>query len=310
MSGHDDAWSERRKQWLHYLDGVVQAVGAGRSIPLGPSVHPLIAPPAPPNGRKAAAKIVFCAPHPDDESISGALALRAHLDSGAEVTNVAITLGSDASQRARRLRELECACRALDFKLVVPFAPSGFDRVQMENWKDEPKEWSVKVEALRQIFDHENPDAVLVPHAQDFNTTHVATHSLVIEALGAHIEKQDRGPVLLIETEFWHQIERPNLMLGLAPELVAWQLVAIGEHGEEMARNPYHLLHPCRLMDNVRRGSEVVGGQGGPARHFTFAELYNVAFMERHEVRPAKPGGCIIDPATQLELRWLASQFR
>jgi N-acetylglucosamine malate deacetylase 1 len=308
MPDRERAWNERREQWLRYLNAVVQAVDSGRSVPLGPSASPLTPPAV--AAAQAAARVIFCAPHPDDESLSGALALRLRLDSGAEVTNVAVTLGRDLAQRARRLRELECACQALDFKLVVPFPPSGFDDVTVPNRDNRPEQWSAKVTALRQIFDRERPDAVFAPHAHDFNTTHVGTHALVIEALGSHIEKQNRRPVLVIETEFWHQIERPNLMLGLTPELVARQLVAIGEHGQEMARNPYHLLHPCRLMDNVRRGSEVVGGQGAAARDFTFAELYNVMFMDKSGVRPAKQGGCIIDPAAQLNLGWLASQFR
>jgi hypothetical protein len=30
------------------------------------------------------------------------------------------------------------------------------------------------------------------------------------------------------------------------------------------------------MMDNVRRGAELVGGQGGPAPSFTFATLYRL----------------------------------
>jgi N-acetylglucosamine malate deacetylase 1 len=253
--------------------------------------------------------VVYCAPHPDDECLSGALAFRLRADSGAKVTNVAVTLGSDKEQRPRRLRELEFACRAAGFELVVPQHPSGLDHVTELNREEKPAEWSAKVAALREIFDRENPDAVLTPHVHDFNTTHVGTHWLVVDALAEHLGRQKREPVLLIETEFWHQIEKPNLMLGLAPEFVAAQLVAIAEHGREMTRNPYHLLHPCRLMDNVRRGSEVVGGQGAAARDFTFAEIYNLVFARGREIIPAKPGGCIIEPSAKIDLRWLKSQF-
>jgi LmbE family N-acetylglucosaminyl deacetylase len=307
MPDQNDVWNQRRDQWLQYLGEVKQAVDSGKRIPLGPSSSPLTAPPVTRTG--SAAKVVYCAPHPDDECLSGALALRLRLDSGAKVTNVAITLGSNKELRARRLRELEFACRAAGFDLIVPQHPSGFDNITESNRTEKPGEWSAKVATLRQIFDRENPDAILTPHAQDFNSTHLGTHWLVIDALGEHLERNRREPVLLIETEFWHQIERPNLMLGLAPEFVAGQLVAIAEHGGEMARNPYHLLHPCRLMDNVRRGSEVVGGQGAAARDFTFAEIYNVAFMKGREIIPAKPGGAIIEPTARLDLEWLKSQF-
>jgi N-acetylglucosamine malate deacetylase 1 len=255
------------------------------------------------------AKVVYCAPHPDDECLSGALAFRLRIDSGAAVTNVAITLGSSRQQRARRLHEVECACQAAGFDLVVPQHPSGFDDVIESNRKEMPREWSKKVDILCEIFNRESPDVVLTPHVHDFNSTHVGTHYLVVDALGQHLERHNREPVLFIETEFWHQIERPNLMLGLTAELVAAQLVAITEHGGEMTRNPYHLLHPGRLMDNVRRGSEVVGGQGAAARDFTFAEIYNVAFMKGRQLLPAKPGGRIIEPAAKIDLQWLRSQF-
>jgi N-acetylglucosamine malate deacetylase 1 len=307
MTGQTDEWSRRRERWLQYLNGVIRAVDSGKTIPLGPSSAPLSPPPV--ALPISAGKVVYCAPHPDDECLSGALAFRLRNDSAAKVTNVAITLGSDKEQRPRRLREVEFACRAAGFELVVPQPPSGFDEVTELNRKEKPAEWSSKVTALRDIFDRENPDAVLTPHADDFNTTHLGTHWLVFDALAQHLERNKREPVVFIETEFWHQIERPNLMLGLAPELVAGQLVAIAEHGGEMARNPYHLLHPCRLMDNVRRGSEVVGGQGAAARDFIFAEIYNVAFMKGREILPAKAGGCIIEPNVRIDLQWLKAQF-
>jgi len=307
-SASQEIWKDHYEKWLHYLHHVASAVAAGKEIPLGPSA-PSPTPPAADAHTRSQAKVVYCAPHPDDEAISGALALRLRLDSGAQVTNIAITLGSDKSQRPRRLRELESACQALGFNLIVPQHPHGFEQVTESNRNQHPDEWAAKVEVLREIFDRETPDVVMAPHVQDFNTAHVGTHLLVVEALGGHLERSGRGPVLFVQAEFWHQIERPNLMVGLTPELVAAQLVGISEHGDEMRRNPYHLLHPCRLMDNVRRGSEVVGGQGAAAQPFTFAELYHVVFMKGREIVPPRPGGCIISPTQKIDVVWLKSQF-
>lgn len=306
LAAHE-VWNDHYQKWLQHLHSAIRMIESAKEIPLGPSAVALQAPwpPARPDG----ARVIYCAPHPDDESLSGALALRLRADSGARATNVAMTLGSDETQWERRLREIESACPALGFGLIVPRRPSAFQGVNEASRKEHPEEWAAKVETLREIFDGEKPDVVFAPHAEDFNSTHVGTHHLVVEALAAHLERSGRGPVLLIETEIWHQIERPNLMVGLTPELVAAQLVAIAEHGDEMRRNPYHLLHVCRLMDNVRRGSEVVGGQGAAAQSFPLAEIYNVAFVSAKGRLPARPGGRIITPTQKVDLAWLKSQF-
>lgn len=302
-----EIWNDHYEKWIHHLNSVIEIIDSGKKIPLGPSA---VAPQAPwPPVRPDGPRVVYCAPHPDDESLSGGLALRLRAECGARVTNVAITLGSDQSQWARRVREIESACPALGFGLVIPRRPAAFQGVNEQTRAQHPDEWRAKVDTLREIFDREQPDVVFAPHAQDFNSSHVGTHHLVVDALGVHLEHRGGGPLILVETEIWHQIERPNLMVGLTPELVAAQLVAIAEHGDEMRRNPYHLLHVCRLMDNVRRGSEVVGGQGAAAQAFPLAEIYNVAFVSAKGRVPAQAGGRMITPTQKIGLGWMQSQF-
>ncbi len=299
-------WKSRYERWLGYLFRLSECVEAGREIPVGPSP----AKPRRPNERPAhGTSVVYCAPHPDDEAISGALALRLRQDSGARITDVAVTLGSDKAERPRRMRELESACSALGFDLVVPRRPSSFDHVNLAARSEQPEEWQAKVLELAEIFHRLAPEAVFLPHAHDFNTTHVGTHALVVDAIGTWLEASGHGPVLLFETEIWGPIERPNLMVGLSIEFVAAQLVGISEHGGEVKRNPYHLLHPFRLMDNVRRGSEVVGGQGSPAVPFKFAELYHAVWMKGAERVPARPGGSILRPDEKIDLDLLRARF-
>jgi N-acetylglucosamine malate deacetylase 1 len=303
-------WETRYGRWREYVEGVVRAYERGREIPLGPSAQLLslpvsLAPPA--RGFKA----VFCAPHPDDETLSGALAIRWRLETGAQVINCAVTLGSDPGQRERRRRELEAACRVLGFELeILPTTAgaTGLEDVSPAARRAHPEAWTEKVKTLAEFFDRVRPDVVLAPHAEDFNTTHLGTRQLVGEALGAHLQR--RGGLLpLIETEYWHPLAAPNLMLGLTAELVALQLMAAAEHGGEVARNPYHLRQPARLMDNVRRGSEVVGGQGGAALPFVFAELYRVSFMRGREVLAPCPGGRSVAPRERFGLEELLAQF-
>lgn len=302
------AWNERYFEWLRYVTEVAKIYESGRVLPVGPSQIPLVPPTRAPSGA-APARVIICSPHPDDESLVGALALCLELESGARVANCAITLGSDLSQRPRRLREVESACRALGFDLIVPMQRSGFDKVTLENRQNHPEEWTAKVKALAEIFDREKPDAVFAPHAEDFNTAHIGTHFLVAEALAAHVEGGRRGAVPLIETEFWHQLSAPNLMVGVTSELAAMMLMATAEHGGEVSRNPYHLRHPARLMDNVRRGSEVVGGQGAAAQDFLFAELYRVTFVRGSQILQPQVRGRIVPPASKINVAWIIEQF-
>ncbi len=304
MKASED-WEGRYAAWREYVEGVVRAVERGREIPSGalPPAPATFAPPA--RGFKA----VFCAPHPDDESLSGALALRWRLEAGAQVINCAVTLGSDRARRSRRRGELQAACRVLGFELEILSGPEGLESVNPRTRREQPEAWKEKVRIAEEFFDRVRPDAVLAPHGDDFNSTHLGTHALVVEALGAHLER--RGGLLpLIETEFWHPLSDPNLMLGLAPELVALQLMAAAEHAGEMERNPFHLRQPARLMDNARRGSEVVGGQGGAGAPFLFAELYRVRFLRGRDLVAARPGNHAIAPGEPCGLPELLERFR
>ncbi len=300
-------------EWLSYVQRVTQAVDSGRGIALGPSATPpvprLIA-----EKKAEGPKVLYCSPHPDDESLGGAFALRLRMESGAQVTNLAITLGSDLMQRDRRRRELVSACQVLGFKLIIPPEPStgkedGFDHITLPSRREHPQAWAARVGVLAGIFAHERPEAIFMPHSDDFNDTHIGTHYLAFDALDEYLSSNPRASVLLIETEFWHEMADPNLMVGITAEQAAIQMTAATEHGGEMSRMPYHLLHPCRMMNNVRRGSEVVGGQGAGVQPFTFAELHRVSFRHGHE-RVEKPAaGRILPPAETATLDWLRHEF-
>lgn len=303
------AWKRRHESWLQYINEAVRVLNSGKGIPLGPSATALEPPPTPePTGRTW--QIVLCAPHPDDEALIGALPVRLRQECGARVSNCAITFGSNLSQRARRLRELESACRVLGFQLVIPRPPLGFDNVSVQTRTERPQEWAEKVQTLSQCFETLQPDVVLAPHAEDWNKAHVGTHYLAVDALGEYLGRIPRGPIPFIETEFWHENSQANLMVGVSPEDEAILVMGTAEHGGEVSRNPYHLRHPSRMIENVRLGAETVGGQGGDAPDFPFAELYRVTFMKRKEQIAARPGGRIIRPGDKIDLEELLKGFR
>ncbi len=311
MSDHPaGGWAARHARWLEYVVESVKAMERGSDIPIGPSseaLNPELRPGA------DAPKIIICSPHPDDEALIGAMPLRLRVEHGASIVNCAITLGSNVGQKQRRQRELESACRVLGFRLLIPktdSGPLGFDHVNQDTRQNRGEEWAAKVEILAEIFGREKPDAVFAPHAEDFNTTHIGTHFLAAEALAAYLKKSGREPLPIFETEFWHQMFAPNLMFGVSAETVATQLMATAEHGGEVSRNPYHLRFPGRMIDNVRRGSEVVGGQGGPARAFPFAELYNVNFATREGITRSRAAGLTIGPEEKIDLKSIVAHFK
>ena len=73
-------------------------------------------------------------------------------------------------------------------------------------------------------------------------------------------------------------------------------------HAGEVRRNPYHLLLPAWMQDNVRRGCELVGGQGGAAPDFVFATLYRLRQWTQGKLQPVFTGGknlsCRDNPAS------------
>jgi len=242
-------------------------VKEARTYPLG-QFEPIVRREAPPDAPKA----LFFAPHPDDECISGGLAVRLRREAKMRVMNVAVTQGSRKDRQAERFHELEQACRYLGFGLLAT-DPNGLERVNTKTREREPRHWAASVKVIADILAKHRPRVILFPHDQDWNSTHIGTHFLVMDALKAMPHDFE---TCLAETEFWGQMDDPNLMVEISSDDLAEMVTATTFHVGEVKRNPYHLLLPAWMMDNVRRGTELVGGQGGAAPDFTFAALYRL----------------------------------
>jgi LmbE family N-acetylglucosaminyl deacetylase len=245
----------------------VRLLKAGRAFPLGnfpAAPRVTLAPDAP--------KALFFAPHPDDECISGGLAVRLLRQARMNVINVAVTLGSKKERQAGRFDELKQACNYLGFGLVGT-GPAGLERISPKTRQQDPKHWAACVGVVRNLLEEHQPKVVFCPHDQDWNSTHIGVHYLVTDALSLMPASFE---CYLVETEFWGAMTDPNLMVEISADDLADMMVATTFHVGEVERNPYHLLLPAWMMDNVRRGSEVACGQGGAAPDYPFAALHRL----------------------------------
>jgi LmbE family N-acetylglucosaminyl deacetylase len=249
-----------------WVDGFARLLTEGEAL----SSAGLARPERPSLTPNATTALIF-APHPDDEVIIGGLPLRLRRELNVNVVNVAVTLGSRVERRSERWHELQNACDYIGFGLVAA-AEKGLEGINLTARKQDPKRWSTSVEAIAGVLTTHRPWIVFAPHADDWNQTHLGTHQLILEAMA-------RCPTLtcrVVETEFWGAMDAPNLMVESSAAEVAELVAALALHVGEVARNPYHLRLPAWMMDNVRRGAELVGGQGGTAPRFAFATLYRL----------------------------------
>jgi LmbE family N-acetylglucosaminyl deacetylase len=268
--------------YQHLVSEYARLLREGKAYPLGGFSHaprPALPPDAP-------TALIF-SPHPDDECIIGALALRLLREARTKIVNVAVTLGSKKSRRAERFGELEKACGYLGFDLR-PAGHSGLQNVTLKTRADDPAAWARMVKIIADVLATVKPRILFLPHEQDWHETHIGTHFLVLDALkslpadfACHV----------IETEFWGAMATPNLMVESGEPDVADLVTALSFHVGEVRRNPYHLLLPAWMQDNVRRGGELVGGKAGAAPDFVFATLYRLRQWQNGRLEAVNQAG-------------------
>jgi LmbE family N-acetylglucosaminyl deacetylase len=267
--------------YLKLVSDFERIVRQGKSLPLGgipDTPRPVPSPDAP--------TALFFAPHPDDETIGGGLALRLLREAKWRVIDIALTLGSRKERKAGRWQELRSACQFLGFGLEKT-SPDGLDNVRPSTRSGDPAAWSRMVAVVAALLKKHRPRVAFFPHELDWNGTHIGAHFLVMDALQA----APGLPCYLVETEFWGQMQTPNLMVEYSPADVADLIAATSFHVGEVQRNPYHVLIPAWMMDNVRRGAELVGGQGGAAPTFLYAQLFRLRRWNGSQVEDCLTAG-------------------
>lgn len=225
---------------------------------------------------------LILAPHPDDESIIGLLPSRLQEECGFTTWVVPATLGSRVERRAARKIELKAACAVLGFRLR--FLKPGSSPLDA-------------AEELRALLESLDPAVVFIPHAKDGHPAHRATHRLAVAAMDA----ARRTVFHVVETEYWHPLEKPNLMVAGSRGAVAKLRRALACHRGELLRNDYAARLPAWMIDNVRRGAELVRGKGAPAPDFDYATLYRARRRVAGAWRAEFRGGRIIRSQADVE---------
>ncbi len=275
--------------YRNFVDGFVRLLTENRALSvtgLGRAERPPVAAGAP--------KVLIFAPHPDDEVIIGGLPLRLLRELQMNVVNVAVTLGSRVDRQAERWQELKDCCEYIGFGLVGT-GERGLEGLNPAAKEKDPARWAASVEVIVGILQEHRPAIVFFPHDDDWNQTHLGVHHLLVEALsGAGVS------CLTVETEFWGAMDTPNLMVESSAADVAELVAGLSLHVGEVARNAYHLRLPAWMIDNVRRGAELVGGQGGAAPDFPFATLYRVRRWEQGQFQQVLEGGRVLTSQEEL----------
>ncbi len=220
------------------------------------------------------------------------------------VLNLAMTLGSNPARQKQRQAELAASCRVLDFDCQLVREPLGFSNLTLAGEADNGHARQERIDILTSHFNRELPELILFPHAQDGHPVHKEVHRLALAAAKQHSEIHNRK-MLLAETEYWHPMSEPNLLLGLAPATIARLITGLLCHQGEIERNPYHLSLPARLLDNVRRGTEIMG-HGDRSPQSPFAEIYRISWLDCGRLHPIKRGMALtIPPEDKLTLNQL-----
>lgn len=89
-------------------------------------------------------------------------------------------------------------------------------------------------------------------------------------------------------------------MVEISPRDLGDLIAALSFHTGEVQRNPYHLRLPAWMQDNVRRGGEVVGGQGETPPSFSFATLYRLSRWTGSTLHPAFAGSRVVGATDDL----------
>ena len=132
----------------------------GLDLPLGN-----IAPPTDYTVKSHAPKVAILSPHPDDECVMGALALRLKRETGSAVVNIPVTFGSNPARKVERKEELANACKWIGFE-IHDLEDGGLEKITPEARLQDTKHWEQAVSKLTRAIEQIEPDILFFPMPQ------------------------------------------------------------------------------------------------------------------------------------------------
>ncbi|HUR47791.1 MAG TPA: PIG-L family deacetylase, partial [Candidatus Saccharimonadales bacterium] len=222
-----------------FVRSISEALKQGQSAPLGG--FPFLPNPSLPAD---APKVLIFAPHPDDEVIIGGLPLRLLRELKMNVLNVAVTQGSNKERQHERLTELQNCCRYIGFGLIQT-RETGLEGVNVKTRAQNAVEWERSVAIIIEILSQQQPSVIFFPHDRDWNSSHIGTHHLVMDALK---QMPPDFETFAVETEFWGAMDAPNLMVESSEKDLVDLITALTFHVGEVKRNPYHVRLPAWMI--------------------------------------------------------------
>lgn len=196
--------------------------------------------------------VLILSPHPDDEILMGALALRLQSENKMKIINVAVTLGSAKERQKARRIELTKATKLLKWENVIL-----------------ADDWGKKKTQLHALLKKHKPALVIAPHIHDRHPTHEKTAQLLLSCLKTN-------DTTVAWAEYWNVQNNPNCLVEIPDAEHLRQVSALECHKGEVERNPYHLRLLGWQMDTVRRGSEWLAQKGAPSVTMLAGQLYRL----------------------------------
>ena len=225
------------------------------------------------------------------------LALRLLRELKMNVVNVAVTLGSRADRQAERWQELKNCCDYIGFGLVST-GERGLEGINPAARKKDARRWAIVGRGDRQDFVRASAFDHFLSARRRLEPDSPRSSSSARRGVGRVRFGMPDGRDGILGRDGHAQLDG-----GVSAADVADLVAALSLHVGEVARNPYHLRLPAWMIDNVRRGAELVGGQGGAAPEFAFATLYRLRRWENGEFHNLFDGGRVL--ASQDDLRKL-----